>query len=114
MSLDMQADTPPEASTLYVVPKKCILSPAHLAAFKRSPTHRSIVEFIDDLNDSIVDKTLDDAGEGSEASLRACKGQRFLSANLCAVRQTATDHDGVSARHRESYSSRRQQVVPLW
>lgn len=65
----MQDDAQPIASTSYVVPKKCILSPAHLAAFNRSPTHRSIVEFIDDLNDSIVDKTLDDAGEGSKASL---------------------------------------------
>lgn len=64
----MLDDTQPVASTSYVVPRKCILSPAHLAAFKRSPTHQSIVEFIDDLNSSIVDKTLDDAGEGSEAS----------------------------------------------
>lgn len=58
----------PEASTSYLEPTKHILSPAHLAAFKRSPTHRVIVDFIEDLNTSVVDLTLTDAGSASEVS----------------------------------------------
>lgn len=54
----MLPDIQPEASTSYRIPTKHILSPAHLAAFRRSPTHQIIVDFIDDLNDSVVGQTL--------------------------------------------------------
>jgi len=57
----------PEASTSYRSPSKYILSSAHLAAFRRSPTHEEITGFISDLNSSIVDKTLKDV-EPSEVS----------------------------------------------
>jgi serine/threonine-protein phosphatase 2A activator len=57
----------PEASTSYRPPSKYILSPAHLAAFRRSATHEEITGFISDLNSSIVGKTLKDV-ESSEVS----------------------------------------------
>lgn len=36
------------------VPMKHILTPAHLAAFKRSPTYQEVTQFIEELNESIV------------------------------------------------------------
>jgi serine/threonine-protein phosphatase 2A activator len=58
-----------EASTSYCPPTKYILSPAHLAAFRRSKTHGEITQFITDLNESIVGKTLTKIGEGSEVCI---------------------------------------------
>jgi hypothetical protein len=58
-----------EASTSYRQPSKHILSPAHLAAFRRSTTHDEITEFISDLNSSIIGKTLNDVGPASNVSI---------------------------------------------
>lgn len=66
----MLDDPQPEASTSYAPPTKRILSQAHLRAFQRSPTHRDIVSFIDALNESIVGKKLQDAGEPSSVRHR--------------------------------------------
>jgi serine/threonine-protein phosphatase 2A activator len=60
----------PSASTSYLPPTKHILSAAHLAAFQRSKTHAEIVDFVEQLNDSIVGRKLSDAGDGSEVSRR--------------------------------------------
>jgi serine/threonine-protein phosphatase 2A activator len=60
----------PQASTSYLPPTKHILSPAHLAAFKRSSTHHEITQFIDDLNTSIVGKKISDMVKGTEVSER--------------------------------------------
>lgn len=57
----------------YMVPVKRILSKAHLAAFQRSATHREIITFIEDLNASVVDKKLTEAGEPSRVSARLCE-----------------------------------------
>jgi serine/threonine-protein phosphatase 2A activator len=54
------------ASSSYTPPIKYILSPAHLAAFQRSNTHAEILEFVDELNESVVGVRLQDAGDGSE------------------------------------------------
>ena len=54
------------STTSFRKPSKKILSPAHLSAFQRSSTHQELLEFITDLNESIVGKKLSDAGEGTE------------------------------------------------
>lgn len=51
-------DTAPGPSRL--VPTKHILTPAHLAAFKRSDTHREVTQFIHELNDAIVGLKISD------------------------------------------------------
>jgi serine/threonine-protein phosphatase 2A activator len=68
---DIMTDQP-EASTSYARPAKYILSPAHLAAFRRSATHEDITGFVSDLNTSIVGKTLKDV-QGSEVSYSSRK-----------------------------------------
>ncbi|KAL7423270.1 Serine/threonine-protein phosphatase 2A activator 2 [Cryptotrichosporon argae] len=75
---------PPSAapSSPYMTPTKRILSAAHLRGFQRSAAHAEIVAFIDELNDAVVDKRLEDAGEGSERT-------RPLLAILAAVRALA-------------------------
>jgi serine/threonine-protein phosphatase 2A activator len=65
----LQNESQPQASTSYLPPTKHILSPAHLAAFKRSSTHQEIIQFIDDLNTSIIGKKLSDVDKGSEVGL---------------------------------------------
>lgn len=73
----------PEASTSYRPPSKYILSPAHLAAFRRSATHEEITGFISDLNSSIVGKTLKDV-ESSEVSPE--EGVTLMEANTTSHR----------------------------
>ncbi|GHJ87726.1 hypothetical protein NliqN6_4128 [Naganishia liquefaciens] len=53
-------ESQPSAQTNNSLPRKRILSPAHLAAFKESQTYRDIVEFVEELNTSIVGKKLSD------------------------------------------------------
>lgn len=60
----------PSSIDSFIRPVKKILSPAHLAAFQRSSTHRELLEFITDLNESIVGKKLSNAGQGTEVSFR--------------------------------------------
>ena len=57
----------PIASTSFLPPTKRILSPAHLAAYKRSETCAQILRFVDDLNESIVGRKLGSVGDGSKA-----------------------------------------------
>jgi serine/threonine-protein phosphatase 2A activator len=47
------------------IPVKRILSPAHLAAYKRSETHSELVTFVETLNGRIQGVTLSQAGEPS-------------------------------------------------
>ena len=60
------SNTTPTASSSYTPPSKRILSPAHLAAFKRSSTHDDIIQFIDALNESIIGVKLTESGSGSD------------------------------------------------
>ena len=48
------------------IPTKHIVSPAHLAAFKRSKSHSDISNFIQQLNQEVVGKTLSQAGQPSQ------------------------------------------------
>jgi hypothetical protein len=51
----------PSTQTNDTLPRKRILSPAHLAAFKESDTYKDIVGFVEELNRAIVGKKLSDA-----------------------------------------------------
>jgi serine/threonine-protein phosphatase 2A activator len=53
----------------YVRPTKHILSPAHLAAFRRSPTYHDILDLVKELNQSIIGKKLKEKGDGNEVLL---------------------------------------------
>jgi serine/threonine-protein phosphatase 2A activator len=77
----MADDDQPHASSSFAIPTKHILSPAHLAAFQRSPTHRVIVEFIEQLNASIIDVRLTDVGAGSEVRPSATVRCQFIKLN---------------------------------
>jgi hypothetical protein len=55
------AETQPSTQTSDSLPRKRILSPAHLAAFKESDTYKDIVGFVEELNGAIVGKKLSDA-----------------------------------------------------
>jgi len=55
--------------TGYITPYKAILSPADLETWKQSTTHQSIVDYIAQLNASIVGKKLTDTVPESEAVL---------------------------------------------
>lgn len=54
-------ESQPSAQTDTSLPRKRILSPAHLAAFKTSDTYKDIVGFVEELNASIVGKKLSDS-----------------------------------------------------
>ena len=95
----------PTAPSSYLPPQKRILSQAHLAAFKRSPTHDEIVRFIDDLDDSIAGKKLSEAGEGSEVSRPLFNGQGAMAehwlihvAHNASHSHTGSSH-GYCAKH---------------
>jgi serine/threonine-protein phosphatase 2A activator len=95
----------PEASTSYRPPSKYILSPAHLAAFRRSATHEEITGFISDLNFSIVGKTLKDV-QSSEVSWSQVTV--LMEANTTShryPRHCIADCKG--------YPTSRQQAIPL-
>lgn len=47
------------------LPRKRILSQAHLKAFKESETYTDIVDFVEELNAAIVGKKLSDARNAS-------------------------------------------------
>jgi len=51
----------------YRVPCKAILTTAQLSAFQSSPTHASIIKFIQNLNESVVGAKLGDANQPSSA-----------------------------------------------
>jgi hypothetical protein len=95
----------PEASTSYRPPSKYILSPAHLAAFRRSATHEEITGFISDLNSAIVGKTLKDV-EPSEVSPK--EGIALIEANTTSHRYP---RHGIADR--KGYPTSRQQAIPL-
>jgi hypothetical protein len=50
------------------LPRKRILSQAHLKAFKESETYKDIVEFVEELNAAIVGKKLSDTRMESPVS----------------------------------------------
>ena len=63
------AESQPSAHTDDSLPRKRILSPAHLAAFKESETYKDIVGFVEELNSAIVGKKLSDAKADSPVSI---------------------------------------------
>lgn len=70
----MSNEANPESSghshdeTEYITPYKAILSPADLEAWKQSATHQSIMDYISQLNTSIVGRKLTDAVPESQVN----------------------------------------------
>jgi hypothetical protein len=92
----------PEASTSYRPPSKYILSPAHLAAFRRSATHEEITGFISDLN-----RRQDSEGCG------VFRGESDAPTMLIEANTTSHRYPRHCVADRKGYPTSRQQVIPL-
>ena len=83
--------------TGYITPYKAILSPADLETWKQSATHQSMVDYIAQLNTSIVGKKLTDTIPESEVSCLTCVlWSQKPNWNIDLGRPFAHKHSGTS------------------